>query len=745
ARLVTRDGHVLDGTGRIIAGPMSAASEGAGVLARRSELTTLEAELTDLRVVLETERATLKAVDAEASAHAEQARTLRTSLAAEQRALVGHEAALERAAADIARIEREQRTVNDELAQLTRRCDTLDAEQTQLKERSEKLGRLHAELAQAANEMDAQIKAAQSEEAAISDRLTSDKVEAGKIGEQLGTARRERSRLEAGADEARRRMGHLAQQVQQRQATIAEHHRIIDEAASEIAAAKLAGAAAREGQSRCATHLAELTTAAHQLGEQLNAARQHSGHIERDWHSLEVARREVEVKRENLEQRTTEELNLDLAWDYAEYRQMLADGGLVPFNAAAAESEALSLREQTKKLGNVNLDSIEEETQLEARNEDLAKQVADIDEAVGKLSELITRLNAASLTRFKEVFETIQKNFAGPEGMFRQLFGGGRAEVKLMGLVKEINGEKVHTDETDWLESGVEVIAKPPGKEPRSINQLSGGEKTMTAVALLLSIFRSKPSCFCVLDEVDAALDDSNVDRFCNVIRRFLDQSHFIVITHHKRTMQAADQLYGVTMQERGVSKRVSVKLDQVGSDGHIVESKQQASATTPPKVIANSLPPIEPEDEREPQTKSRAAAARELLEGKIKVEGTIGDGLTTTRRAPRRKEPVVVDASAGNGHPNGHTNGHASHGANGHSNGRASDASNGHTNGPTNSGTRGHTNGHAAESVVGAPADVAVIAPAAIAATEKPSTLLRRALASMRSGEVAEAIEPMV
>src|SRR6185295_5613674 len=171
----------------------------------------------------------------------------------------------------------------------------------------------------------------------------------------------------------------------------------------------------------------------------------------------------------------------------------------------------------------------------------------------------------------KETFELIQQRFSAPDGMFRLLFGGGSAEVRLMGLIKEgPNGEKIQTDEIDWLESGVEVIAKPPGKQPRSINQLSGGEKTMTAIALLLSIFKSKPSCFCILDEVDAALDEANVERFCNVIHRFLGHSHFIVITHRKRTMASADRLYGVTMQERGVSKRVTVKIDQVGDKGEI-------------------------------------------------------------------------------------------------------------------------------------------------------------------------------
>jgi chromosome segregation protein len=134
---------------------------------------------------------------------------------------------------------------------------------------------------------------------------------------------------------------------------------------------------------------------------------------------------------------------------------------------------------------------------------------------------------------------------------------------------------------TDWLESGIEVTAKPPGKQPRVISQLSGGEKAMTAVALLMAIFKSKPSPFCILDEVDAALDDANVDRFCKVLVPFLDNSHFIVITHHKRTMQACDQLYGITMQERGVSKRVAVRVEEVGHDGRIHEAAVKRAETS--------------------------------------------------------------------------------------------------------------------------------------------------------------------
>ena len=314
--------------------------------------------------------------------------------------------------------------------------------------------------------------------------------------------------------------------------------------------------------------------------------RQHHSLLERDWHSLEVSRRELEVKRESLLERMLEEIGVDLANEHAEYRAMMAGGDVQRIDTSEAARNIDVLKDAIRKLGSVNMEAISEETTLAAQNDDLVKQVADIDAARAQLVALIEQLNNLSRERFGDVFTKIRENFGGEAGMFRKLFGGGRAEVRLMPLVREVENpdgtvSKVDTDETDLLESGIEVIAKPPGKEPRSISQLSGGEKTLTAVALLMSIFRSKPSCFCVLDEVDAALDEGNVGRFNQCVRDFTDLSHFIVITHNKRTMQNADRLYGVTMQERGVSTRVSVRFDQVGADGSI-KSRGEATGSQP-------------------------------------------------------------------------------------------------------------------------------------------------------------------
>ncbi|MFW5682149.1 MAG: hypothetical protein ACOC1G_04005, partial [Phycisphaeraceae bacterium] len=218
--------------------------------------------------------------------------------------------------------------------------------------------------------------------------------------------------------------------------------------------------------------------------------------------------------------------------------------------------------------------------------------------------------------RFHDTFETIKEHFAGQQGMFRKLFGGGKAELM---LTPDENGH------VDVLESGIEIMAKPPGKEPRALSQLSGGEKTMTAVAMLMAIFKTRPSPYAILDEVDAALDEANVERFVEVVKGFLDKSHFIIITHHKRTMQACDVLYGITMQERGVSKRVAVRLSDVGADGRI--SKEAAAREDATRIEAQPDPheaerahdeetriePVQPhlvenEDEREAPVEAASA-----------------------------------------------------------------------------------------------------------------------------------------
>jgi len=211
-----------------------------------------------------------------------------------------------------------------------------------------------------------------------------------------------------------------------------------------------------------------------------------------------------------------------------------------------AEEAIVRLREKIDRLGPVNMMAIEQFDELETRHTFLTTQRADLTESIAQTSEAIARIDETTAVRFNEAFSAIQTNF---QVTFGTLFGGGRASLTL-------------TDENDPLNSGIDIVASPPGKRLQSVQLLSGGEKALTAIALMFAIFKYKPSPFCLLDEIDAPLDDANVGRFVEMLRGMMDRTQFILITHNRRTMEIADRLYGVTMEEPGVSKLISVQLN---------------------------------------------------------------------------------------------------------------------------------------------------------------------------------------
>jgi chromosome segregation protein len=231
-------------------------------------------------------------------------------------------------------------------------------------------------------------------------------------------------------------------------------------------------------------------------------------------------------------------------------------GGEAPSSAVEAgarqsgqmtTAEAIdALKAKIDRLGPVNMMAIEQFDELESRHLFLTTQRTDLVDSIAQTSEAIKRIDETSKVRFREAFTAIQQNF---QLTFSTLFGGGHAGLTLI-------------DEDDPLESGIDIVASPPGKRLQSVQLLSGGEKALTAIALMFAIFRFKPSPFCLLDEIDAPLDDANVGRFVDMLRSMLDRTQFILITHNRRTMEIANRLYGVTMEEPGVSKLISVQLN---------------------------------------------------------------------------------------------------------------------------------------------------------------------------------------
>ncbi len=218
----------------------------------------------------------------------------------------------------------------------------------------------------------------------------------------------------------------------------------------------------------------------------------------------------------------------------------------LPQEPATPDEAIAALKAKIDRLGPVNMMAIDQFDELETRHTFLTVQRKDLRESIAATGEAIKRIDETSKERFREAFTVINRNF---QETFAVLFGGGQAGLALL-------------DETDVLESGIEIVAQPPGKRLQNVQLLSGGEKALTAIALMFGIFRYKPSPFCVLDEIDAPLDDANIGRFTDILRKMQEETQFIIITHSRKTMEIADRLYGVTMEEPGVSKLISVRLN---------------------------------------------------------------------------------------------------------------------------------------------------------------------------------------
>ena len=284
----------------------------------------------------------------------------------------------------------------------------------------------------------------------------------------------------------------------------------------------------------------------------MNEQREELRGLEEKLHKAELKSSHLKMERDNLVERLQEDYGIDIA----ELENAPLDEEEVA-QREAIDDEISALRKKIGSIGSVNMDALAELEDLEHRYNKMDEQYQDLVSAKQSLENIIQRINTDSRRLFVETLEAIRGNF---RTLFRQTFGGGKADIIL-------------EEGVDPLEAGVEIVATPPGKPEFNNSLLSGGEKALTAVSLLMAIFQFRPSPFCVLDEVDAPFDEANIGRFIDVLKSFLGWTKFVIVTHSKKTMTAATTLYGVTMQESGVSKRVSVRFEDVGEDGEISDS----------------------------------------------------------------------------------------------------------------------------------------------------------------------------
>jgi len=548
---VTAAGHLIEPNGTVLAG---AAHPSGGLISRRSELRALAERAEELTAALTGRQQQAERLGEQMDG--ERARV--DSLAADRERL---QSALANQRLAIGAHEERHSQLQQQLAALSAEAGAAEAEQKSATERltlsSQQRLEVEAALADAQSRLAADEAAVTELDQARQQRTreaTLAKVELAKSEQRLDHLRARFRQIEQDQHERQRAVDDGRHHLEQSSQRAVEAEQAILEVEAEVAAMFLEKeamaaeiVAATERRESLRNSRQELTADAQRLR---SAARK----VEAEMHQQELAAGQLRHERGALADRLREDYGIELAeighTETDEQQHVRSE----------VEDEIASLRRKIANVGSVNLEALTELDDLEGRFTDLSTQFRDLTSAKNSLEQIIEKINTDSRRLFSETLETIRVHF---QGLFRKLFGGGQADI----IVEE---------DVDLLESGLEIVARPPGKEPRSISLLSGGEKTLTCVALLLAIFRSKPSPFCVLDEVDAALDEANIGRFVAVLQEFLAWTQFIVVTHSKKTMTCAGTLYGVTMQESGISKRVSVRFEDVSETGEILRTREE-------------------------------------------------------------------------------------------------------------------------------------------------------------------------
>jgi chromosome segregation protein len=542
-RFVTRAGEMVEATGvgcSLVLGDMS---KRGGMITRRAEVAKLEGELAQVEAKVQELTAAISQCDQTSRELDGRQQELRQQVyqADSQRAEVN--AQLQQTSSQLQRTTAEAPLIAGEIESIERQVASAAERQAELEEKTRGVEEEQKQVEGVVRELGSQLIVRQHEVSELAEAATRARVAMGQVQAQRSGISRELATARLAVNQTQMELQRVAGEIEgvagrvaDAQETVAQTESKLEQLAEKVAAGEEALAAATDHVTALRGEFSSVTSALESVQEQVE---QHS----RREHELSLAKNELSVRIETLIEHTMEELQINLHEAYSTYQPQAMD-----WDAVAGEIN--ELKGKIARLGNVNLDAILEQSQLEERQVSLTGQLKDIVDAKTQLEELITKINEDSRQRFAETFAVVRTEF---QEMFRRLFGGGKADLIL-------------ENPDDILESGIEIRARPPGKEPQSMSLLSGGEKTMTAVALVMSIFKSKPSPFCILDEVDAALDEANTTRFAAIIQDFLSHSQFIVITHNKRTMSVASTLYGVTMQEQGVSKRVAVKFDGKGS-----------------------------------------------------------------------------------------------------------------------------------------------------------------------------------
>ncbi|HEX6163153.1 MAG TPA: AAA family ATPase [Vicinamibacterales bacterium] len=575
--VVTLEGDVFRGKHVVTGGDKS---ESRGILATKREIKELREKIHESTGALERLIAETAGFD-QAMAHATAAIAgLTDEIHRQEKSIVGVQAQAERANDDEARLQQRVDLVGSEINRVKEEIAGLDARQSEARESIARLNEQKTTSEIALAETQNRLGDARDTAEGLNARAAEARANHAGLVERSAAAIAEVSRLEELAADLERRVESCTRDValmrDQRERllqAIVDGQRLMDEDVARLDGLK-------QDMVRADERALEIRQSADKQEEVIRDARRAVDALRALAAEVDVQRATAESDLTHLAQQALDTVNSSLDEIREEVAQMEAAGQVQPdvrqIRAAEAidpeeleaeDTEAASqsaedteaapvqmtaeeaiaeLREKIERMGPVNMMAIEQSKELEERHGFLTTQRTDLVDSIAQTNQAIAKIDETTHARFREAFAAINENF---QTMFSTLFGGGKAGIMLL-------------DESDPLESGIDIVAQPPGKRLQSVMLLSGGEKALTAIALMFGMFKYRPSPFCLLDEIDAPLDDANIGRFIEMLRSMMDKTQFIIITHSRKTMEIANRLYGVTMEEPGVSKLISIQLN---------------------------------------------------------------------------------------------------------------------------------------------------------------------------------------
>ncbi|MEZ6114396.1 MAG: chromosome segregation protein SMC [Pirellulaceae bacterium] len=561
-RFVTADGDLIEADGSLQVGPQHAA---VGLVARRSELRAIHRDIADLEAWLGQAEAEVRRLAENIDEQEHRVRKLDDTHRKLTTQLSDHRVSVRTLRDRCDQLEKQLEVAAAELAAARVQKQTAEQGVASMRTQLTEVEATIAELEAALHDDDEQLDQLDSRRRDLIRETSAGKVELAKSQQHV--------------DSIRAQVAQFEQDQRERAGAIRETRQHLQEAFDRAARSQLAALDATSALSLlflqkeqlaadARRHLhrrQEITRERTAITDEAAKIRKRLKRLEDELHQQELSANELRHQRTTLAERLRDDYGIDIT----KHQNETSTEEVSEEEARERreiEEEIADLRRKINSIGAVNMDALNELDDLESRYNALAGQYEDLTKAKESLERIIQKINADSRRLFMETLEAIRTNF---QTLYRKAFGGGKADIVLEA------GE-------DVLECGIDIMATPPGKPSFNNSLLSGGEKALTAVALLLAIFEFRPSPFCVLDEVDAPFDEANIGRFVDVLKGFLGWTKFVIVTHSKKTMTAATTLYGVTMQESGVSKKVSVRFEDVSEDGHISQEALEREPTTP-------------------------------------------------------------------------------------------------------------------------------------------------------------------